>query len=274
MPELPEVEVTRQGISPFMNGQAISKIIVRNSNLRWPIPVSIHELHGETIYNVARRGKYLLFETDIGTAILHLGMSGSLRILDIGTSVNKHDHLDIELGNGKLLRLNDPRRFGAFLWTKEPWQKHKLINKLGPEPFDTYFDGDYLYQLSRKRKQVIKSFIMNGHVVVGAGNIYANEALFSACINPHIPAKEISLAQYQRLAYEIKKVLTAAIKQGGTTLKDFTSSDGKPGYFAQQLNVYGLSGKLCRICGDKIQLDKIANRATYSCLQCQPLKKP
>jgi len=269
MPELPEVEVSRQGISPYLTGSNITKIIVRDPRLRWPIPESIHQLEGQVIQKVTRRGKYLLFETAIGTSILHLGMSGSLCILNVGEAVNKHDHLDIELSNSKLLRLNDPRRFGAFLWTQEPWQQHKLLAKLGPEPLSDDFDGQLLFEHSRKRSLAIKNFIMNAQVVVGVGNIYANEALFRAGISPTISVKKVSLKRYQRLGKEIKIVLAEAIKQGGTTLKDFTSSDGKPGYFAQQLHVYGREGEACSTCESKIEQMKIGNRATYFCPTCQ-----
>lgn len=269
MPELPEVEVSRQGISPYLCGNNITKIVVRDARLRWPIPETIHQLEGHIIQKVTRRGKYLLFETAIGTSILHLGMSGSLRIMDIGEVVNKHDHLDIELSNGKLLRLNDPRRFGAFLWTQAPWAEHKLLAKLGPEPLSDDFDGQLLFERSRKRSLAIKNFIMNAQVVVGVGNIYANEALFRAGILPTTATNKVSKKSYLKLAKEIKIVLAEAIKQGGTTLKDFTSSNGKPGYFAQQLHVYGREGEACSACENKIEQIKIGNRATYFCSRCQ-----
>ena len=205
----------------------------------------------------------------IGTALLHLGMSGSLRICTMGEPAGKHDHLDIELNTGKLLRLNDPRRFGAFLWTTEPWQQHKLLVKLGPEPLTDEFDGQLLFSQAKKRTLAVKNFIMNGQIVVGVGNIYANEALFNAGIAPIKAANKISLSSYQKLAEAIKAVLAKAIQQGGTTLKDFSNSDGKPGYFAQQLHVYGLGGQACCQCGSEIQQLKIGNRASYYCPHCQ-----
>lgn len=269
MPELPEVEVSRLGIEPHLSGQKITKITVRNAQLRWPIPKSIHQLEGQVIKRISRRGKYLLFESPIGTAILHLGMSGSLRVIAAHTEVKKHDHLDIEFENAKVLRLNDPRRFGAFLWTQEPWQAHKLLAHLGPEPLSEDFNGQLLFEASRKRRVAIKNYIMNTQTVVGVGNIYANEALFRTGILPQTPACKIDLKAYERLANEIKLVLTQAIKQGGTTLKDFSRSDGKPGYFAQELLVYGRKGKPCPKCQNKIQEEKIGQRASYFCSHCQ-----
>ena len=270
MPELPEVEVSRQGITPFMLGETVMRVVVRNASLRLPIPGEIQDMVGLTITGVRRRAKYLLLETDWGTAILHLGMSGNLKVLPHGSPVGKHDHVDIELGNGKLLRLNDPRRFGCLLWTREPVEQHPLLAKLGPEPLTDDFDGDYLYQRSRKRKIAVKQFIMDNHVVVGVGNIYANESLFSAGIHPQRAANEVGPAQYLALAGEIKKVLARAITQGGTTLKDFTGSDGKPGYFVQELQVYGRVDQPCSACGAMLQEVRMGGRSTVFCPLCQP----
>ncbi|MBO1519889.1 bifunctional DNA-formamidopyrimidine glycosylase/DNA-(apurinic or apyrimidinic site) lyase [Oceanisphaera pacifica] len=270
MPELPEVEVSRQGISPFMVGETVMRVVVRNASLRWPVPSEIQDMVGLTITGIRRRAKYLLLETDWGTAILHLGMSGNLKVLPHGTVAGKHDHVDIELSNGKLLRLNDPRRFGCLLWTREPAEQHKLLAKLGPEPLTDAFSGDSLYERSRKRKIAVKQFIMDNHVVVGVGNIYANEALFSAGIHPQQPANDIDNARYAALASEIKTVLARAITQGGTTLKDFTGSDGKPGYFVQELQVYGKAGLPCSACGGLLQEVRMGGRSTVFCPLCQP----
>lgn len=273
MPELPEVEVSRQGITPFMLGETVMRIVVRNPSLRWPVPSELQEMVGLTIIAVRRRAKYLLLETDWGTAILHLGMSGNLRILDHGTPPGKHDHVDIELGNGKLLRFNDTRRFGCLLWTRESAEQHALLVKLGPEPLTADFHDDYLYERSRKRKVAVKQFIMDNHVVVGVGNIYANESLFSAGINPEQPANEVTPLQYASLTTEIKLVLARAIKQGGTTLKDFTGSDGKPGYFVQELQVYGRAEQPCSACGGLLKEVRMGGRSTVFCPRCQPILK-
>lgn len=270
MPELPEVEVSRQGITPFMVGETVMRVVVRNASLRWPIPSEIQDMVGLPITGIRRRAKYLLLETDWGTAILHLGMSGNLKVLPHGSPAGKHDHVDIELGNGKLLRLNDPRRFGCLLWTREPVEQHPLLARLGPEPLTDDFDGDYLYQRSRKRKIAVKQFVMDNQVVVGVGNIYANESLFSAGIHPQRAANEIEQGQYQALAAEIKKVLARAITQGGTTLKDFTGSDGKPGYFVQELQVYGRVDQPCSGCGAMLQEIRMGGRSTVFCPLCQP----
>lgn len=269
MPELPEVEVSRQGIAPWLTGVAVRRVVVRDGRLRWPVPGEIQELAGLTIRRVSRRAKYLLLETDFGTAILHLGMSGSLRVLPIGTPAEKHDHVDIELENGKLLRLNDPRRFGALLWTRDPAEAHALLAKLGPEPLTDAFNADYLQARAKRRSTAIKQFLMDNQVVVGVGNIYANEALFAAGIHPKRAASEIDRGRLEELVAEIKRVLTEAIKQGGTTLKDFTSADGKPGYFVQQLQVYGRVGEPCYVCGCEIRSLRLGQRNTFYCPECQ-----
>ncbi|PHS68626.1 MAG: DNA-formamidopyrimidine glycosylase [Methylophaga sp.] len=270
MPELPEVETTCCGIRPFIEDQRITKITVRNYKLRWPIPTNIADiLTGQQIHTVKRRAKYLLFQCDTGTLIIHLGMSGSLRILDSTDNVEKHDHVDIVVDNGYVLRFTDPRRFGAILWTEQPIDQYKLLRHLGPEPLSIDFDADYLSQQSQSRKTSIKTFIMDGRIVVGVGNIYANEALFLAGIHPKTLTGKMSLNQCEKLVSAIKNVLTKAIAAGGTTLKDFRKSDGKPGYFAQQLHVYGRKEKPCSICGTVIQHYQASQRATYFCPNCQ-----
>ena len=270
MPELPEVETTRRGISPYIEGQRIKKITIRNYSLRWPIPATLSEiLNQQQIHKISRRAKYLLFHCDDGTLILHLGMSGSLRILESDENVNKHDHVDITVDNGYLLRYTDPRRFGAILWTSEPISEHALLNHLGPEPLSDDFTAEYFSIKAKTRKISIKKFIMDGKIVVGVGNIYASEALHLARINPKILAKDLSTKKYEQLVLSIKQVLEKAIMAGGTTLKDFKKSDGKPGYFAQQLNVYGRKGQACYHCGSRILDYKEAQRATYYCPLCQ-----
>ena len=268
MPELPEVEVSRLGISPHIEKQKVTKVTVRNPNLRWPVPEQVQQLVGEPIERVARRAKYLLLESAQGTAILHLGMSGSLRVIDKSVSVAKHDHVDIEFASGKVLRLNDPRRFGAFLW-QEPGETHELLGKLGPEPLTDDFHSDLLFEASRGKVTKVKNFIMDNHIVVGVGNIYANESLFKAGIDPRRPAGKISKKRYQLLTEKIKQTLAFAIEQGGATLKDFTQSDGNPGYFTQELLVYGRAGEECVTCSSKLKEVKIGQRATVFCPSCQ-----
>jgi len=270
MPELPEVETTCKGISKYLVNKMVAEVIIRQPKLRWPIPSSIKKiLPQQKILSVERRAKYILIATKAGTLIIHLGMSGSLRIVKSNTPFDKHDHFDLILKNGDCLRLHDPRRFGSVLWTDKPALEHKLLCKLGPEPLTELFTASELYKLSRKRTVTIKQFIMNGHVVVGVGNIYASEALFLAGIHPRKAAGKVSLARYKKLVKAIKKVLAAAIKQGGTTLKDFTQSDGKPGYFQQKLNVYGRKDEACEVCKKPISHCMLGQRATYYCTQCQ-----
>ena len=273
MPELPEVETTRKGIKPYLENATITAVVIRHFSLRWPIEKELPEiLTNRIIHRVSRRAKYLLIEFENGTLMIHLGMSGSLRILDKiePNKPGKHDHLDIELSNGHILRYNDPRRFGSVLWTTEPISQHRLIAHLGPEPLLKEFNAEYLQQQAQSKRCSIKTFIMNGKVVVGVGNIYANESLFLANIHPRTMAQSLSLLQYIELTEQIKNILRRAIKSGGTTLKDFTNSDGKPGYFAQHLNVYGRKGESCFICESKIQRYKESQRATYYCPMCQP----
>ncbi len=270
MPELPEVETTRRGIAPHIEGQTITDVIVRQPRLRWAVPDLLSQtLVGQTIRSVSRRAKYLLFETDTGTLIVHLGMSGSLRILSQDLAPGKHDHVDFIFADGTILRFNDPRRFGAVLWTAAPITEHPLLKDLGPEPLLPSFTGELLYQLSRNRKMSVKSFIMDSHIVVGVGNIYANEALFLAGILPARPAGKISLARYQRLVETIRIILQDAIRQGGTTLRDFVNESGKPGYFQQQLRVYGRGELPCKVCLQPLTEIRIANRSTVYCLHCQ-----
>ncbi len=269
MPELPEVETTCRGISPHITGKRITSVIVRQPKLRWPVPSGLNKkLCGEKILRVSRRAKYLLVETGKGTLIMHLGMSGSLRILSASIPAMAHDHFDLVFGK-QCLRLRDPRRFGAVLWTSKPTEQHELIKSLGPEPLSDMFDTDYLYTKSRKRQVNIKNFIMNSHIVVGVGNIYASESLFLAGINPKRKAGSISKKRYEKLVTSIKIVLDKAIKEGGTTLQDFSNAEGKPGYFAQQLNVYGRQGEACNHCDAPVQQITQGQRSTYFCPRCQ-----
>ncbi len=269
MPELPEVETTRRGIAPHIQGARISGVVVRQPKLRWPIADNLAGLlTGRAIRSVERRAKYLLLNLANGTLILHLGMSGSLRILPPDTLAGKHDHFDL-LFKHCCLRLRDPRRFGAVLWTDRPVVEHPLLAHLGPEPLSDLFNGEYLYRQAQKRRVAVKSLIMDGRIVVGAGNIYANEALFRAGIHPARAADRISAERYARLSAEIKNVLTAAIRQGGTTLRDFQQEDGKPGYFAQELLVYGKAGAACPGCGTPLKQQRIGQRSSFYCSHCQ-----
>jgi len=269
MPELPEVETTRRGIAPHISGQRVSRVIVRNPNLRWPVSKRLAtELPGQVIRSVTRRAKYLLLDTDAGTAILHLGMSGSLKIIAAAEPPRKHDHVDIVFGKSAL-RLTDPRRFGSLHWTRRPAMQHRLISSLGCEPLGEEFNGDYLYLRSRKRKVAVKQFIMNSHIVVGIGNIYASEALYMAGIRPTRAAGSISRNKYRLLAEVIQEVLNDAIDQGGTTLRDFVNGDGKPGYFSQYLNVYGKAGEPCISCRVPIREIRQGQRSSFYCPKCQ-----
>lgn len=270
MPELPEVETTRRGIEPLLLNHTLSGAIVRQSRLRWPVPRGLSKkIAGQTIHAVTRRGKYLLLKLDQGSIMLHLGMSGSLRITANDTPPEKHDHIDLQLDSGQCLRLRDPRRFGSLHWlTGDPLQ-HKLIKKLGPEPLTDDFDTEHLFQRSRKRKLAIKLFIMDSKIVAGVGNIYASEALFRAGIRPSRAAGRVTRVEYERLVTAIKDVLKAAIRAGGTTLQDFTNSEGKPGYFKQELHVYGRADEACHSCGTPIKHRVMGQRASYYCPACQ-----
>jgi len=269
MPELPEVETSCRGLSPWMEGVRIQAVIVRDRRLRWPVPDDIEaNLSGQIIRSLRRRAKYLLFETDIGTAMLHLGMSGSVRIVESDEPAAKHDHIDIQLASGKAMRFRDPRRFGSFLWS-ENIDEHPLIRNLGPEPLGNNFDGDYLWARARGRRVAIKQLIMNAAVVVGVGNIYASESLFEAGIHPKRRSDRISRMRLHGLADAIKNVLARAIKAGGTTLKDFHGSAGEPGYFQQSLDVYGREGEACHCCNSPITAIVLGQRSTFYCKTCQ-----
>lgn len=269
MPELPEVEVTRQGISPYLIEQTVSELTIRNSSLRWPVPDVAQNIVGQRINNVRRRAKYLLIDTHAGITIVHLGMSGSLRILPRNTPAEKHDHIDLVLENGRMLRFNDPRRFGAWLWYELPADAHPLLSKLGPEPLGANFTPQQLQAALKGKKKAIKLCLMDNHIVVGVGNIYANEALFAAGIHPQAEAGNIDIERLTVLVTEVKQILAHAIKQGGTTLKDFTNADGKPGYFAQKLHVYGRGGESCTQCGNLLSEIKLGQRTTVFCGLCQ-----
>ena len=258
MPELPEVETSRRGIEPHLVGATILHAVVRNGRLRWPVSEEIYRLSDQPVLSVQRRAKYLLLELPEGWIIIHLGMSGSLRILPEELPPEKHDHVDLVMNNGK----------GAWLWTKE-LEGHNVLAHLGPEPLSDDFNGEYLHQKCAKKKTAIKPWLMDNKLVVGVGNIYASESLFAAGIHPDRLASSLSLAECELLARVIKAVLLRSIEQGGTTLKDFLQSDGKPGYFAQELQVYGRKGEPCRVCGTPIMATKHAQRATFYCRQCQ-----
>lgn len=270
MPELPEVETTRRGIEPHIRGRTLRQVVVRNRQLRWPVPLELEEiLTGRKLRAVARRGKYLLLEFSHGTVLWHLGMSGSLRLVDPQVDPEKHDHIDWIFGADLALRFHDPRRFGALLWTAEPVAEHALLAHLGPEPLEEQFDGAYLYEKTRKRSQAIKSWLMDSRNVVGVGNIYANEALFISNLHPLKAAAGLSPAKCDRLAAAVKEILHYAIQRGGTTLRDFVGGDGKPGYFAQELNVYGRGGEPCHKCAKILTEKRLGQRTTVYCTQCQ-----
>lgn len=269
MPELPEVETTRRGIEPWLKDRTITQVLVHNASLRWPVPDDIALLSGLPIDTISRRGKYLLLNNSRGTAIVHLGMSGSLRVCEGDVARRKHDHVEFLLDTGYRLRLHDPRRFGCVLWTGEPVTEHPLIASLGPEPLSDDFTADYLFEATRRRKVAIKNLIMDSHVVVGVGNIYASESLFMAGIRPTRAAQRVTRAEADRLTSTIREVLGDAIRQGGTTLRDFVNSEGNPGYFAQSLRVYGRTGEPCRQCGEPIKMKVIGQRASFYCPRCQ-----
>ena len=268
MPELPEVETTRRGIEPNVCNQLIEKVILRATRLRWPISAEVSGLQGRQICGVSRRGKYLLMHLDQGNLIWHLGMSGSMRILPTGSAAETHEHVEFQLSNGQALKFRDPRRFGALLYCAQDPLQHRLLRQLGPEPLSEAFDTDYLYRSCRKRSAAIKTVLMNSHIVVGVGNIYASEALFLAGIRPTRAAGKISRARIARLVEAIRVTLTAAIAKGGTTLQDFTQVDGKPGYFRQALQVYANKGA-CHTCGKPIRHLVQGQRSSYYCPLCQ-----
>jgi len=270
MPELPEVETTRRGIEPWLAGSRVQGVRVRQRRLRWPVPRRLdRELPGRRIAGLDRRAKYILMKAGSGTVIMHLGMSGSLRIMADGQPAGAHDHVDFTFDSGRVLRFTDPRRFGSILWTTRSPATHPLLKHLGPEPLDIAFSGEYLYQRSRDRRLAVKNFIMDSRIVVGVGNIYASESLFRAGIHPSRAAGRISLARYEQLVAAIQEVLAAAIRAGGTTLRDFTGGDGKPGYFVHELAVYDRADKPCLACASPLRRKVIGQRSTYYCQHCQ-----
>ncbi len=270
MPELPEVEITRRGIAPRITGQRVSGVVIRQRQLRWPITAHLESrMSGARIDAVERRAKYLLLRTSGGTALLHLGMSGSLSMVGQHTAAGKHDHVDFALENGSILRFNDPRRFGSLLWTDGDPLQHRLLAGLGPEPLGKKFDGGYLHQQCKGRRIAIKQHLMNGRVVVGVGNIYASEALFRAGIHPARAAGRIARQRLDRLVTAVTEVLNEAIRAGGTTLRNFSNEEGRPGYFARELRVYGRENQPCRNCGAAVKQIRQGQRATFFCTTCQ-----
>lgn len=269
MPELPEVETTRRGLAPHVEKKRVTSVLLRRPDLRWPIPPEVsQDLPGQRIDAVRRRAKYLLLDTAAGSALLHLGMSGSLRVLPGKTHPVAHDHVDIALDSGRVLRFNDPRRFGCLLW-QAPGETHELLRDLGPEPLSDAFDGDYLFERSRGRSAPVKTFLMDQRIVVGVGNIYAAEALFAAGVSPLRAAGRVSRERYGLLAEEVKRILAHAIARGGTTLRDFLNPDGAPGYFEQELSAYGRGGEPCPRCGRPLKEASLGQRTTVWCGHCQ-----
>ena len=268
MPELPEVEVTRRGLAPHLAGRVISAVAVREPRLRWPVPQAVRLLAGRTVRGVRRRGKYLLVDCGDGHLILHLGMSGSLRVLPPGTPAEKHDHFDLVLGD-RVLRLRDPRRFGAVLWTKDAVHTHPLIASLGIEPLSRALDPARLHALTRAHRTAIKQFLMDGRRIVGVGNIYASESLFRAGIHPRSRANRLTLERCARLAKAIKDTLRAAIRAGGSSLRDYVGADGHRGDFQSRYWVYDREGEACRRCGTKIRRVVQGQRSTFFCPRCQ-----
>ncbi len=279
MPELPEVETTRLGLLPLINSQ-VDKVIIRNASMRWPIPSHLHQtLAGSSLVELTRRAKYILAKFQLanhqyGTLLLHLGMSGRIQLLAVDEAPQKHDHFDIHfkangVTTGQVLRLRDPRRFGAVLWAGEHPEMHSLLSVLGPEPLDDVFTGKYLQQNIRQRTMAIKNVIMDSHLVVGVGNIYASESLFRARIDPQTPANKLSLAKCVRLVSEIKTTLLDALAAGGSSLRDFFGTDGNPGYFQQDYFVYARTGQPCKVCGNAIKMLRLGQRSTFYCSECQ-----
>ncbi|MFL2531874.1 MAG: bifunctional DNA-formamidopyrimidine glycosylase/DNA-(apurinic or apyrimidinic site) lyase [Porticoccaceae bacterium] len=267
MPELPEVETTLRGIAPYIEDQKITNLTVRQPSLRWPVTENIQDIvRGQYIQKLTRRAKYIILGLEKGSILIHLGMSGSLRIVEPSSEWRKHDHIEMQLSNQQALRYHDPRRFGCWLWSSA---QHQQLRNLGPEPLSSEFDGDRLYTVSRHRKMAVKPFIMTNSVVVGVGNIYATEALFRSGIRPDRGACNISKKRYSLLAKNIKQILAAAIDQGGTTLRDFVNSDGQPGYFQQSLDVYGRGGKPCNCCNTTLKELRLGQRSSVFCPTCQ-----
>ncbi|HEY9547264.1 MAG TPA: bifunctional DNA-formamidopyrimidine glycosylase/DNA-(apurinic or apyrimidinic site) lyase [Solimonas sp.] len=271
MPELPEVETVRRGLEPHLRGRRIRQVAVRDARLRWPVPDDLaRKAEGRRIESIARRGKYLIVTLDSDDRMIwHLGMSGRMFVLDAAHPLVKHDHVDFVLDSGKLVRFHDPRRFGAVLWWPADEDAHPLLATMGPEPFDPAFNGDYLFRKSRGRVVAVKNFIMDGHIVVGAGNIYAAESLFRAGIRPTRRTGKLTRADCARLADRIREVLAEAVERGGTTLRDFFGADGASGYFQQELFVYGRGGEACRVCGGEIRALVLGARASCYCPRCQ-----
>lgn len=274
MPELPEVEITRRGLLPLLN-QTVKKVVIRNASMRWPIPAHLPKtLENQKLIGLTRRAKYILAEfqndkSENGILLLHLGMSGRISLLDRNYPPEKHDHFDIEFNDKQVLRLRDPRRFGAVLWAGLEPNNHALLSALGPEPLDDAFNGKYLHQNIRTRTAAIKTTIMDSHLVVGVGNIYASESLFRARINPQTPANQVSLAKCEKLVKEIKATLNDALNAGGSSLRDFFGTDGNPGYFQQEYFVYGRTGQPCKVCGKPIKMVRLGQRSTFYCANCQ-----
>ncbi|MFN0039779.1 MAG: bifunctional DNA-formamidopyrimidine glycosylase/DNA-(apurinic or apyrimidinic site) lyase [Burkholderiales bacterium] len=270
MPELPEVESTRRGLSPHLEGQQIRDAIVRNRALRWPIPSELAGvLRGSVIRQLQRRGKYLLFDCGSGWMIVHLGMSGSLRLLAQNRPAGKHDHFDLVLRSGRVLRLTDPRRFGAVLWSPGDPLQHPLLARLAPEPLGAEFTGEWIYHASRGRRVAIKNLIMDNLVVTGVGNIYASESLFLARISPRAAAGRISRARCDALVAAIRQTLSAAIDAGGSTLRNYVGSDGRAGGFQTLHRVYGRERQPCTVCGTPVRMIRQGQRATFFCPTCQ-----
>ncbi|MDX1654457.1 MAG: bifunctional DNA-formamidopyrimidine glycosylase/DNA-(apurinic or apyrimidinic site) lyase [Candidatus Competibacteraceae bacterium] len=269
MPELPEVETTRQGIAPHLTGHTVTAVVVREQRLRWPVPRELEaHLVGQPIVEVDRRGKYLLLKASRGGLLVHLGMSGRLQIVGADTPAQRHDHVDILFGE-RCLRFTDPRRFGALLWSESDPSHHPLLRHLGPEPLEEDFHGSHLHQEAQGRRLAIKQLLMDNRTVVGVGNIYANEALFRAGLHPRRSASTLTPGEWDRLAAMVRTVLLEALSQGGTTLRDFVDGHGKAGYFQQSLQVYGRNHQPCLHCGEAIQLCRLGQRATYFCSRCQ-----
>ena len=272
MPELPEVEVTRRGVAPHLQDRMVTDVTLRHSGLRWPFPVDLAtRLRGHVVRDIGRRGKYLLLGFDHGSLIIHLGMSGHLRVLPSDTAPRKHDHFDLVTGE-QLLRLHDPRRFGAVLWHPQddgPVEEHALLRGLGVEPLEGGFTGALLHRQTRNRSQAIKQVLLAGNIVVGVGNIYASESLFRAAINPKTPAGRISLARYEKLAQAIREILAEAILQGGSTLRDFIAVNGQSGYFQQNYFVYNRADEPCRVCQAPVRQIVQGQRSTFYCVNCQ-----
>lgn len=273
MPELPEVETTKRGVAPHIVNQSVQDVVIRQPQLRWPISEGLKSLLlGKKLDRIERRAKYLLlFFEDLapGALMVHLGMSGSLRIVQPEEPPLKHDHVDLQFSNSNILRYSDPRRFGCILWIDQEPKSHKLLSSLGPEPLSDEFSGEYLWNASRGLSVSVKQFVMDQKRVTGIGNIYATEALFEAKVRPTRPAGKVSKASYEKFVTAAKRILQNAIEQGGTTLRDFVGGDGKPGYFKQQLLVYGRKGEKCKVCDSELKETRLSNRASVFCPTCQ-----